>query len=274
MARSPARIARLGRVDYVDTATLQRSLRAAREANATDDLLLMLEHDSVITCGRVTEAADIAYARTTDLPIVPVERGGKATYHGPHQVVAYPIFALTLVDGDVKELVHRIEQATIDALEAVRVTSSRRSGYPGVWVDVETEHPRKIGSLGLRLTGGVTFHGVAVNVANDLTPFGWFTPCGIPDADMTSVARELDLDPAGDLAARDEAAAEQLAAQFAQLLETHLIAQFDLASTDITTGELHALAARFPVEPPALRLPDAEAAPAPTSNRIDLTVSA
>ncbi|MBC7462032.1 MAG: lipoyl(octanoyl) transferase LipB [Thermoleophilia bacterium] len=249
MSRLPARIARLGRVEYVATATLQRSLRAARAANAMPDMLLMLEHDPVITCGRVTEAHEIAFARTTDIPLVPVERGGKATYHGPHQVVAYPIMSLDLVDGDVKELVRRIEQAVIDALDAHGITSARRPDYPGVWVDLETARPRKIASLGLRLSGGVTFHGVAVNVANDLTPFGWFTPCGIPDAEMTSVVRELGA------ATLDAAATEQLVARFAEALETNLLREFGLDATPIDTGELAALAERFPLDEPALTLP-------------------
>jgi lipoyl(octanoyl) transferase len=247
--KTPVSIARLGRVDYESTAELQRSLRAAREAGELQDTLLMLEHHPVITCGRVTEAHEIAFARTTDIPLVPVERGGKATYHGPRQVVAYPIFSLQLVDGDVKELVHRLESAIIDALGTHGVASARRPGYPGVWVDVEAARPRKIASLGLRLTGGVTFHGVAVNGGCDLTPFGWFTPCGIPDADMTSVVRELGLESSSD------PAIEQLVAGVAEALEQNIAREFALEPSTTTAEELAAAAAKFPLEAPELTLP-------------------
>lgn len=247
--KTPVSIARLGRVDYESTAELQRSLRAAREAGAMGDTLLLLEHDPVITCGRVTEAHEIAFARTTDIPVVPVERGGKATYHGPRQVVAYPIFSLELVDGDVKELVHRLETAIIDALGAHGVASTRRAGFPGVWVDVDQPRPRKIASLGLRLTGGVTFHGVAVNVGCDLTPFGWFTPCGIPDADMTSVVRELGLERSSD------EAVERLVAGVAEALEANIAREFELEPGSTTIEELETVAARFPLEAPELTLP-------------------
>lgn len=273
MARLPARIARLGRVDYVATASLQRSLRAARAAGAVPDLLLMLEHDPVITCGRVTEASEIEYARTTHIPLVAVERGGKATYHGPHQVVAYPIMSLELVGGDVKLLVHRLEQAVIDALAAHGVECSRHDGYPGVWVDVDTPRPRKIASLGLRLSGGVTFHGVAVNICNDLTPFAWFTPCGIADAEMTSLARELGSQRAAAPSApqADAGDTDALVTSFAAAFEANILREFGLEATAISTGELHEIAARYPVDEPHLSLPDAPRAR--QAQRIALTPS-
>jgi lipoyl(octanoyl) transferase len=247
-AASPVRTCRLGRVEYVETARLQRSLRAAREAGELQDVLLLLEHDPVITCGTRTEAGDVAYARTTDVPVVPVERGGKATYHGPGQVVGYPIFDVALVDGDVKQLVWRLEEAIIESLRAHGLESARRAGYPGVWVEPD-ERPRKIASVGLRLTRGITFHGIAINVACDLTPFTWFTPCGIPDAVMTSLARELGREDASDL-------------EFAHLVrgveaefERAVSRLFALERSPIERAELDATADRFPVDEPDLALP-------------------
>src|SRR5690606_26293188 len=126
------------------TARLQRRLRAAREAGLIGDTLLVVEHDPVITCGTRTEPHEIAYAQTTGISIVPVERGGKATYHGPRQVVMYPIFDITLTDGDVKQLVARLEQAIIDTLATHGIAGERREGLPGVWVDAASDRPRKI----------------------------------------------------------------------------------------------------------------------------------
>jgi lipoyl(octanoyl) transferase len=247
-ASLPLRTCRLGRVEYVATARLQRSLRAAREAGDLQDVLLLLEHDPVITCGTRTEPHEVAYARTTDVPVVPVERGGKATYHGPGQVVAYPIFGIELVDGDVKQLVWRLEEAIIESLREHGLESARRAGLPGVWVEPETR-PRKIASVGLRLTRGVTFHGIAINVACDLTPFTWFTPCGIPDAQMTSLAREL---------GRDGGTPEQLNALVRSVeaaFEASVARRFGIEPAAIDPTELAAVAAQHPVDEPELALP-------------------
>lgn len=265
-AKPTVRTCRLGQVEYVETARLQRSLRAAREAGAIDDTLLLLEHDPVITCGTRTEVDEIAYARTTGISIVPVERGGKATYHGPGQVVAYPIFDLGIVDDDVKDLVWRLEEAIIETFEAHGVTSERRTGYPGVWVDPELDTARKIASVGLRLTRGVTFHGIALNVACDLEPFSWFTPCGIPDADMTSVVRELGLQDAG----------PELRAVLVRSIEQHLADDiyrlFDMDDKPVGIDDLKLVALRHPVEDPDLALPGErdKRGPIMTATRINL----
>ncbi|MCW2927447.1 MAG: lipB [Thermoleophilia bacterium] len=266
-ASLPLRSCRLGRVEYVDTARLQRSLRAAREDRATDDVLLLLEHDPVITCGTRTEVVEVAFARTTDVPLVAVERGGKATYHGPGQVVAYPIFGIDVVGGDVKRLVWLLEQSIVDVLRIHGVETGRRDGLPGVWVEPTGARPRKIASVGLRLTRGVTFHGIAVNVACDLEPFTWFTPCGIPDAEMTSLARERGL---------DDAPATQLAELVASVeadLERAIAGHFGMRVAGVTPAELEALAAEHPVEAPDLALPG-EARRAATTTRIDLAAGA
>ncbi|MCW2923727.1 MAG: lipB [Thermoleophilia bacterium] len=248
-ANLPVRLCHLGRAEYRAAAQLQRSLRAAREAGAIDDVLLLVEHDPVITCGTRTEPNEVAYARTTSIPLVPVERGGKATYHGPGQVVAYPIFDLSMVDGDVKELVWRLEAAIIGALAEHGLESDRRVGYPGVWVDLAGPRPRKVASVGLRLTRGVTFHGIAINVACDLTPFGWFTPCGIADAEMTSLARELEIEDSSpeDLAVLVRSVEASVAEGIAQ--------RFGLDVSTVHASELADVARAHPVEDPDVSLP-------------------
>lgn len=265
-SKLPLRTSRLGRVDYVETARMQRSLRAAREAGAIDDVLLLLEHDAVITCGTRTEAHEVAYARTTDVPLVPVERGGKATYHGPGQVVAYPIFDVAIVDDDVKELVWRLEEAIILTLAGHGLDAERRTGYPGVWIDADTRTARKIASVGLRLTRGITFHGIAINVTNDMTPFSWFTPCGIPDTEMTSVARELELEDApGELRAL---LVRSIEASFADMV----MELFGFSDLPTGVDDLKLVALRHVVEDPDLSLPGEPRRRQAT--RIDLTAAA
>jgi lipoyl(octanoyl) transferase len=237
----------MGRVEYVATARLQRSLRHAREQRAIDDVLLLLEHDPVITCGTRTEPHEVAYARTTDVPLVPVERGGKATYHGPGQVVAYPIIDLQVVDGDVKQLVWRLEESIIAALRAHGLESERRVGYPGVWVEPTSPRPRKVASVGLRLTRGVTFHGIAINVACDLEPFGWFTPCGIADAEMTSLVRELGAANVPDPEVLVRSVEDRVAREIAE--------RFGFVATPVSAQELRAVASAHPVDDPNVALP-------------------
>ena len=248
-ARLPLRTCRLGHVEYVETARLQRSLRAAREAGALDDVLLLLEHHPVITCGSRTEPQEVAYARTTEVPVVAVERGGKATYHGPGQVVAYPIIDIAVVGDDVRELVWRLEETIIEALAAHGIDAVRREGYPGVWTGPDPRRPRKIASVGLRLTRSVTFHGIAINVTNDLAPFGWFTPCGIPDAKMTSVALELGLE---DL---DVDQAEVLVRSIEEQVELGVARHFNFAPRVVGRDDLTLVAMRYPVEDPEVALP-------------------
>lgn len=186
MERNGLWITDLGTVAYEPTVELQRRLRTARERGVVPDTLLVLEHEPVITTGHRTESHEVAYALTKGMPVVPTERGGKATYHGPGQVVVYPVFDLTLRGSDVKAFVCALERALIRALAQLGIEAGRREGYPGVWVG-----QRKIGSIGIRVTKWVSYHGIALNVNCDLEPFGWFTPCGLPDVQMTSVAREL-----------------------------------------------------------------------------------
>lgn len=247
---TPLRVCWLGQAEYNDTARLQRALRAAREAKAIDDVLLLLEHEPVITCGTRTEASEVAYARTKDIPIVAVERGGKATYHGPGQVVAYPIFDVSVVDGDVKQLVWRLEQAIIDCLSEYEIACTRQEGLPGVWCATNSSIPRKIASVGLRLTRGVTFHGIAINVANEMEPFTWFTPCGIADVQMTSLAQELNEDlPTASAEGR------KLTTSVAATLERQISTRFGTPSSVIDRAELELVAEQFPVADPVRLLP-------------------
>ncbi len=221
MAR-PVRICSLGTVPYGPTADLQRRLRAARERDIIGDTILVLQHDPVVTAGYRTEPSEIAMAETMGLPVEPTERGGKATYHGPGQVVVYPIIDLDARGGDVRQFVRGLEQAIIDVLREHDVHADRRAEYPGVWVD-----GRKIGSIGIRVTRGCTFHGIALNVDCDLEAFSWFTPCGIADVTMTSIAREragLDC-PDVDVVAR--ALAETVAAELSSTCEWQSIDELE-----------------------------------------------
>lgn len=252
----PAWMCDLGRVDYLPTADLQRNLRCAREAGAIPDTLLVLEHEPVITTGHRTEPHEVAYALTTDIPVVPTERGGKATYHGPGQVVAYPVFDLARHGSDIRAFVRTLEQSIIDTLGGFDVDAGRRDGYPGVWVA-----GRKIASIGVRVTRWVSFHGIALNVDCDLTPFTWFTPCGIPDVEMTSMAVEMGgaCPPIGDV--RDALVGE-------------IGHGFDLAFSPVPVDRVSAIASEHPAEPASAPVAaPTPACSAPAASRIVLPSS-
>lgn len=234
----PVQVCDLGQVEYSATATLQRSLREARSSGAMEDLLLVVQHDPVITAGYRTEYADIAHACTRSIPVVATERGGKATYHGPGQIVVYPIVDLRQHGQDVRAFVRGLEQALIQTLHAFSVPAVRRDEYPGVWVA-----DRKIASIGLRVSRWITMHGLALNVDCDLEPNEWFTPCGIPDVSMTSLARELGAAQCPRLPAVQHLLIEELAAAF------------ELAQHAVSEHSLRDIAKQFPVEDPHLELP-------------------
>jgi lipoate-protein ligase B len=179
----------LGLVEYGEAHDLQERLRRARLAGAIPDTLLLLEHPPVYTRGRRSEAGELGmgedWYRAQGIAIVDVDRGGKVTYHGPGQLVGYPIVAI----DDVMAYVARIERAIVAALDdegiAARGRSTEGIAWTGVWVE-----DRKLASIGLHVSQGVAKHGFAVNVDNDLDPFGWIVPCGLPEVRMTSVAVE------------------------------------------------------------------------------------
>ena len=182
-------VCRLGEVDYLHALALQEQVRGARQAGVIPDTLLLLEHPCVYTRGRRSAPGELslgeAFYRSQGIEIVEVNRGGKITYHGPGQLVGYPIVAV----DDVVEYVRTLERALVAALLAEGVGARARPedgpDYTGVWVE-----DRKIASIGVHVQRGVTTHGFAVNVDNDLTPFQWVVACGLPGVTMTSLAAE------------------------------------------------------------------------------------
>ena len=184
----------LGRIDYREAHDLQRGLVEQRVHDAVGDQLLLLEHPAVLTLGRHSDPAHILATPTElaarGIEVVRVERGGEVTYHGPGQLVAYPIVALHRRDILVRPFVRALEQALSDTCAALGVSAGRRDGHPGSWSDPDGPAPRKIGALGLRVERGVTFHGIALNIRPDLRDFDLIDPCGMPGVPSTSVARE------------------------------------------------------------------------------------
>ena len=179
-------VAQLGRVPYRDGVELQESLRARRQAGELPDLLLVLEHPPVYTKGKRTERGDLPmgedWYRAQGIDVCDTDRGGRVTYHGPGQLVAYPIMAV----DRVRDFVCTMEQAIVAALADEGVEAEvRETPLTGVWTG-----EAKIASIGVRVSGGVTTHGLAVNVDNDLQPFEWIVPCGIDHVRMTSLCRE------------------------------------------------------------------------------------
>lgn len=179
-------VAQLGTVPYRDGVALQETVRARRQAGELPDLLLLLEHPPVYTTGRRTEPGDLPmgedWYRAQGIDVCGTDRGGRVTYHGPGQLVAYPIMAVERV----ADFVHTMERAIVAALADEGVAAEpRNTPFTGVWAA-----DAKIASIGVRVSGGVTTHGLAVNVDNDLQPFDWIVPCGIDHARMTSVSNE------------------------------------------------------------------------------------
>jgi lipoyl(octanoyl) transferase len=180
-------VLRPGLVDYVEAWDKQREIHAAVVAGTQPDTILLLEHPSVFTAGKRTEPED----RPTDgSPVVDVDRGGKITWHGPGQLVGYPI--IKLPDPiDVVAYVRRTEQMLIDVCAEFGVTAQQVDGRSGAWVKADDGGPdRKIAQIGIRVAQGVTLHGFAINCDCDLANFDRFIPCGIRDAGVTSLTAE------------------------------------------------------------------------------------
>lgn len=191
---APLRARWLGRVDYREAYALQKRLVTARAADEIDDQLLLLEHPPVLTLGR---HSDPAHIRATDaelgaraIEVVRIERGGEVTYHGPGQLVAYPIVKLHARGLLLRPFVRALETAMIATCAAQGVAAGRRDGHPGCWCDPGGPVPRKIGALGLRIERGVSYHGIALNVTADLDDFELIDPCGMPEVVSTSIAVE------------------------------------------------------------------------------------
>lgn len=179
-----------GLTDYAEALELQRRLAGARVSRQlADDLLILLEHPRVITLGRGARESNVIVATEvlagSGVELHEVERGGDVTYHGPGQLVGYPIVDLTLHKQDLHWYLRQLEEVLIRALASFGVRATRVPGYTGVWVE-----DRKIASIGVHVTRWVTFHGFALNVCTDLSDFDLIVPCGIENVQMTTVERE------------------------------------------------------------------------------------
>jgi lipoyl(octanoyl) transferase len=179
----------LGTVPYREAWDLQRSLAGAVSQGAIPDTVMLLEHTPVVTLGRRTEEGELHVPEGAAVDIVETDRGGKSTYHGPGQLVCYPILDLNRHGRDVKKYVRDLEEALIRTLGAFSLEGTRIDGLTGVWLHPP---PRKIASIGVHVSRWVTTHGYALNVDLDPAPFTeWITACGLEDAAFTTIAREL-----------------------------------------------------------------------------------
>ena len=203
---SPLLVRKLGRRPYEP---VWRAMQAFTDARGPDtpDELWVLEHDPVFTLGLAGRWEHVLMPG--DIPVVPVDRGGQVTYHGPGQIVAYPLLDLRRLKIGVRELVQRIEQAIIDTLAHWDISAVRRDGAPGVYAG-----EAKIAALGLRVRRGCSFHGLALNVSMDLEPFQRINPCGYRGLAVTQM---LDLNGSGSLAAVEDILIGELARQFGSI---------------------------------------------------------
>ena len=185
----------LGRVPYREAWDLQKALARARAEGRIGDRLLLLEHPPVLTLGRQADDAHVLapapMLEAKGIEVIRVERGGEVTYHGPGQLVAYPIVRLADRGLYLREYVRALEGAMADTCAADGVEAGRREGHPGCWVGVDGPLVRKIGALGVRVERGVAYHGIALNVTTDLSDFALIDPCGMPGLRSTSIAAEL-----------------------------------------------------------------------------------
>src|SRR5687767_11899736 len=188
----------LGRVSYTEALELQRTLARDRISGVIpQDVLLLVEHPPVVTLGRSSKGkhllASPEFLASQGVELFEVERGGDITFHGPGQLVGYPIFDLKRHRKDLHWYLRQVEQALIEALTEFGLRGTRVDGYTGVWVYAGDGSARKIASIGVHARDWVTWHGFALNVTTDLRYFDLIVPCGIVDVAMTSVARELAL---------------------------------------------------------------------------------
>jgi lipoyl(octanoyl) transferase len=185
----PARCLNLGPTPYGEAWDLQRRVAAAVLDGSAPDTVVLLEHPPVITVGRRTGEGELHVPAGADVEIVETDRGGKSTYHGPGQLVCYPILDLNRHGRDVRRYCRDLEEAVVRTLAGFGLDGTRIDGLTGVWLEPP---PRKVASIGVHISRWVTTHGYALNVDPDLEPFtGWITACGLEDAVFTSMAREL-----------------------------------------------------------------------------------
>jgi lipoyl(octanoyl) transferase len=189
-----------GTLPYKDAWEAQLRLAERRAEGAIPDVLMLLEHPPVYSRGRRTKAEELPmgdeWYEARGIEVLDTDRGGLVTYHGPGQLVAYPIVDLAPLGGDVHEYVRGLERVMIGSLAEHGVGAQTIEGLTGVWTEGPPPGPgvdgaaKKIGSIGIHVSKGITTHGLAVNVDNDLQPFEWVVPCGIQGVAMTSIARE------------------------------------------------------------------------------------
>jgi lipoyl(octanoyl) transferase len=241
----PLWVIRCDTVGYEPALAAQRALEDARHAGEVPDTLLLLEHPPTLTRGRRSDAAELPMGADwygmQGIEVTDTDRGGRVTYHGPGQIVAYPIIDLAAYGDDVVAYVRRLEDVIIGALAGHGVGAGVIAGLTGVWTrggeapeagataesvagEVARGEIRKIASIGIHVRRGITTHGLAVNVANDLQPFEWIVPCGIDGCRMTSVLREGGREPE--------------IGPFTQTLERHFAEVFDRAPEAIGQEDL------------------------------------
>jgi lipoyl(octanoyl) transferase len=219
-------VAELGTVPYGEALELQRAAARARiSGEIGEDLLILLEHPPVVTLGRTAKSANLIATpellAMRGVEVFEVERGGDITFHGPGQLVGYPIIDLKRHKQDLHWYLRQVEEALIVTLAALGIPAERNPGKTGVWT-----RGRKIASIGVHARDWVTWHGFALNVNTDLSYFDLIVPCGIQDVTMTSITRELGLDHADDALVRTEAA-RAFGSVFA--LETRAVTRAELA---------------------------------------------
>jgi len=228
---NPVRVDLLGTVDYLAAWETQRANAEARRAGTGPDVLMLLEHPSVYTAGKRTRPED----RPTDgSPVIDVDRGGRITWHGPGQLVGYPI--VQLADPiDVVAYVRRLEEAMITVCHGLGLTAAGRiDGRSGVWLPADATHQeRKIAAIGVRVQGGVTLHGFSLNCDPDLAEFGRIVPCGISDAGVTSLSAEL-----GRVIGTDEVLADATDAVLRALEGTLPVSEHTVERREVTAAGL------------------------------------
>lgn len=186
MNRSELSVRWLGRVSFANALELQEKLVAGKRADsALADELLLLEHEPVYTIGRTPDQSSLRGESNLPHPLFPINRGGQATYHGPGQLIGYPIIDLRKYGQDLHRYLRWLEELLIETLAGVGIAATTRQGLTGVWVE-----DRKIASIGVGVRHWITMHGFALNVGGDLTPFDHIVPCGIANVAMTSIEKE------------------------------------------------------------------------------------
>ena len=190
----------LGRLSYEEGLSLQESLVQEKIGGSVTDHLLLLEHESVYTMGRTRDESSLREEITLPYPVHRTNRGGQATYHGPGQLVGYPVLDLGLFDRDLHAYLRFLEEVLITLLSRRGITAGRLEGKTGVWVS-----DRKIASLGVGVRRWVSMHGFAINICGNMTPFNHITPCGLPGVSMTSLEAEGGKDVSVESCAREVA---------------------------------------------------------------------